>query len=251
MSEQERLNRAERIRRMREGAREETDDEGDDEGDADGSDAGSETGARSDGTAGSGGTRAPLPDEERLEAALAEADETGDATAGTPDATPETGAATGAGAEPAPADAGETETGEETTRVLEFELDGEYYCLDIEYIEEIVEQEAITRVPNTPEFVEGVVDLRGQITTILNPKVVIGKENAAASDLVVVFDAEAFEDQGNVGWVVDDVRQVSLVAESEVNDPPVEEGYVSGVIDRESDEEFVVWVTPDLAFEDA
>jgi purine-binding chemotaxis protein CheW len=151
---------------------------------------------------------------------------------------------------PAGIDAGASTAAEETTRVLEFTLADEYYCLDIRYIEEIVKQETITRVPNTPAFVEGVVDLRGQITTILNPKVTIGKDDQTPGDLIVVFDGEAFEDQGYIGWIVDDVRQVSPVTDDQVNDPPMGEDYINGVIDREDDDQFVIWTTPDLALDD-
>lgn len=185
---------------------------------------------------------APLPDADTLEAALDEADE---AAEGDDDGepTPAPGAAEVVDADEA--------TTEEETRVLEFTLDDEHYCLDIEYIEEIVKEETITRVPNTPEYVAGVVDLRGQITTILNPKVTLGKENTEADELIVVFDSEAFEDQGHLGWVVDDVRQVSPIVESEVNDPPMEADYINGVIDRDEDEDFVIWTSPDLALEEA
>ena len=161
------------------------------------------------------------------------------------------GSATETGGARSTADHGASDGAEERTRVLEFTLEDEQYCLDISYIEEIVKGEYITRVPNTPEFVEGVVDLRGQITTILNPKVTIGKEDTEPGDLIVVFDGEAFEEQGYVGWIVDDVRQVSPVTDEEVNDPPMAEDYINGVIDRDEDEEFVVWTSPDLAFEEA
>jgi purine-binding chemotaxis protein CheW len=144
-----------------------------------------------------------------------------------------------------------TTTREAETRVLEFTLADEQYCLDIEYIEEIVKEETVTRVPNTPAFVEGVVDLRGQITTILNPKVALEKGDRSPGDLIVVFDAGAFDDQGATGWVVDDVRQVSPVTDGQVNDPPMGEDYINGVIDRPDDEGFVIWTTPDLALDGA
>lgn len=188
------------------------------------------------------GVTAPLPDTETLEDALDE-DEGGNPETVTPEDEEEMPAA--------PTAEAETETQEEETRVLEFRLDDEYYCLDIEYIEEIVKEETITRVPNTPEYVRGVVDLRGQITTILNPKVTLGKDNTEADQLIVVFDSEAFEDQGHIGWVVDDVRQVSPITDSEVNDPPVEDDHINGVIDREDDDQFVIWTSPDLALEEA
>lgn len=184
--------------------------------------------------------RAPLPDSDELEEALESAraeGETADDSA--------VDAATPAGM------LDDEEGQEEETRVLEFELDDEYYCLDIDYIEEIVKEETITRVPNTPEFVEGVVDLRGQITTILNPKVTIEKDDVTPGGLIIVFDSASFEDQGHVGWVVDDVRQVSPITDSEVNDPPGEESYINGVIDREDDDQFVIWTSPDMAMEEA
>jgi purine-binding chemotaxis protein CheW len=152
---------------------------------------------------------------------------------------------------PAGVDA-ETETKREPrTRVLEFTLGEEQYCLDIDYIEEIVKRETITRVPNTPEYVEGVVDLRGQITTILNPKPVMEIDADGAEELIVVFDADEFDEGGAIGWLVDDVRQVTPVSDDEVNQPPIDEEYINGVIDREEDDQFVIWTTPDLALDEA
>ena len=140
-------------------------------------------------------------------------------------------------------------TAEDETRVLEFALGEERYCLDIDHVEEIVKRETVTRVPNTPEYVEGVVDLRGQITTILDPKVLFDIDVEGPEELIVVFDPEGFEDQGAIGWLVDDVNQVMPVAESEVNDSPVDQEHVEGVVDR--DGEFVIWTKPELAVEDA
>jgi len=174
-----------------------------------------------------------------LESAAAGADGEGDASAD-PTAAGVTGAA--ARAEGDDADAGDE------TRVLEFTLGDEQYCLDIEYVEEIVKRETVTRVPNTPDCVEGVVDLRGQITTILDPKVLLDIGTRGSKDLIVVFDPEQFDDQGAVGWVVDDVDRVTPVAEDEVNSSPVDQDHVNGVVDR--DGEFVIWTTPELDVEE-
>jgi len=145
------------------------------------------------------------------------------------------------------ADASVEETEAEETRVLEFRLGEELYCLDIEYVEEIVREETVTRVPNTPEYVSGVVDLRGQITTILDPKTAIGMERTDDDQLIVVFDAETFDDHGSIGWLVDEVNQVTPIAEREVKESPIQESYINGVIER--DDEFVIWTTPELALD--
>ena len=145
----------------------------------------------------------------------------------------------------------ESSQSEEVVRVLEFSLGDEYYCLDIEYVEEIVKRDAVTRVPNTPAFVDGVVDLRGQITTILEPKAMMNIESEGEQNLIVVFDPAQFEEQGAVGWVVDEVRQVVPVTESEINNPPVDADYINGVIDRDDHEQFVIWIEPEDALTQA
>jgi purine-binding chemotaxis protein CheW len=112
-----------------------------------------------------------------------------------------------------------------------------------------VERETVTRVPNTPEYVEGVVDLRVQITTILDPKSLLDIDAEGTKELIVVFDPEEFEDQGAIGWVVDDVNQVTPVRDEEVNASPVDEDHINGVVER--DDEFVIWTTPDIALAEA
>ncbi|MFB6074627.1 MAG: chemotaxis protein CheW [Haloarculaceae archaeon] len=181
---------------------------------------------------------AELPDQEQLREALAASD----AGTETPSAvSPEGGDVETEHQETADA------ANEKSTRVLEFALGDELYCLDIEYVEEIVKRETITRVPNTAEYVEGVVDLRGQITTILDPKTLLDIDQEGPEQLMVVFDPDAFEEQGAIGWLVDEVRQVGPIVESEVNDPPVEDEYINGVVDREDETSFVIWTDPDVA----
>lgn len=148
-------------------------------------------------------------------------------------------------------DAQEQSTTEETVRVLEFTLGGEHYCLDITHVEEIVKRGTITRVPNTPDYVEGVVDLRGQITTILDPKRLLDIDRTGSETLLVVFSPDAFDDQGAIGWVVDGVRQVVPVASSDVNEPPVDDPAVEGIVDRDDEDEFVIWTNPDIAIRQA
>ncbi|MDS0221016.1 chemotaxis protein CheW [Haloarcula sp. S1AR25-5A] len=175
-----------------------------------------------------GPTGVELPDQDLIEEAMASSDAT----------------TTEGGARATAMDDESTQT-EELVRVLEFALGDEYYCLDIDYVEEIVKRETVTRVPNTDDYVEGVVDLRGQITTILNPKAMMDIDSEGTQNLIVVFDADVFEEQGAMGWIVDEVRQVVPVAESEVNTAPVDGEYINGVVDRDDEDEFVIWIEPD------
>jgi len=131
-------------------------------------------------------------------------------------------------------------------RVVEFVLSGERYCIEIDYVEEIVKSKQVTRVPNTPAFVEGVVDLRGQVTTVVNPKVSLEIGDEQPGEYILVFDPDALEESEQLGWAVDGVRQVTPIHESEVTDAPVEDGHIKGIVDRDG-EEFIIWTTPELA----
>ena len=237
----DRMDRARRIREMREGVRpeEQADDRADD------ADAGA--GTDPDGDAEVDADTGPVEvDAAKLaqQAGLSAGDaDAAEAASGGP------GGAGAGDAEPAGAtDARRRTVDESETRVLEFALGDERYCLDIEYVEEIVKRETVTRVPNTPDHVEGVVDLRGQITTVLDPKVLFDIDVEGSEELIVVFDPDGFEDQGAIGWLVDDVNQVMPVADSEVNESPIDQDHVNGVVDR--DGEFVIWTRPELAVED-
>lgn len=140
-------------------------------------------------------------------------------------------------------DGTEAEADDETISVLEFVLGEERYCLDITFIEQIVERGTVTRIPNAPDFVEGVIDLRGDITTVIDPMETLAADEAGEGDLIVVFDSTRMDDEWSVGWAVDGVRRVSTVSLSEVKESPVDEPWINGVVKRD-DGEFVVWTEP-------
>jgi purine-binding chemotaxis protein CheW len=135
-----------------------------------------------------------------------------------------------------------TDTIDETARqVLEFRLDGEAYCVSIDYVTEIVDMGDLTPIPNAPAPVKGVMDLRGETTAIIDPKVRLDLAGSVG-DRIVIFDSAVFDDERSVGWAVDSVREVAQVAPEAVDDPPVERDHVRNIVKR--DDGFVIWVDP-------
>jgi purine-binding chemotaxis protein CheW len=130
----------------------------------------------------------------------------------------------------------------ETEQVLEFRLGEETYCVSIEYVTEIVDMGELTPIPNSPPHVEGVIDLRGNTTSIIDPKVGLGI-GGDLGDRIVIFDSTIFDDDRSVGWAVDSVEEVSEVPAEDVDDSPVDEDHIRGLIKRDS--EFVVWIDPE------
>ncbi|ACV46384.1 MULTISPECIES: chemotaxis protein CheW [Halomicrobium] len=129
-------------------------------------------------------------------------------------------------------------------QVLEFELGEETYCVSIDYVTEIVDVGDLTTVPNAPRHVEGVMDLRGRTTSIVNPKSVFGIGDGGAEQRIIVFDPEIVEDQSAAGWLVDEVDQVVQISDEQVDDSPAadSDGSIRGVVKR--DDDFVIWVDP-------
>ena len=148
----------------------------------------------------------------------------------------------------APSAAGDADETARTVQMLEFELGGETYCVDIDYVSEIVDRGSVTPVPNAPEFVRGVMDLRGRTTSIVDPKTLLNVDAESEAQRIVIFDADSFEDDAAVGWLVDAVHQVDRVSMDDVEEPPMDRGeLITGIVRREDG--LVVWVTPTKAAE--
>ena len=129
----------------------------------------------------------------------------------------------------------------ETEQVLEFRLDSETYCVSIEYVTEIVDMGELTPIPNSPPHVEGVIDLRGNTTSIVDPKVGLGIDGEFGNR-IVIFDSAIFDDERSIGWAVDSVEEVSDIDAESVDDAPIDGDHIRGLIKRDS--EFVVWIDP-------
>lgn len=128
-------------------------------------------------------------------------------------------------------------------QVLEFELASETYCVDISYVAEIVDMDDLTPIPNAPPHIEGVMDLRGRTTSIVNPKRVLDIEDGRDTRRIIVFDPDRTEEQGAIGWMVDEVDQVVRVPLEDAEAPPSDDGTVEGIVKR--DDEFTIWISPE------
>ncbi|WP_336036516.1 chemotaxis protein CheW [Halobacterium yunchengense] len=130
--------------------------------------------------------------------------------------------------------------------VLTFRLGGQSYCVSIDNIDEIVDYDQnLTKLPETRPHVEGVIDLRGRTTTIVDPKALLDIADDSGANHVVVFDSNA-EDDGQVGWIVDEVRKVVGIESADV-DESVESRLARGIV-RNGSDDFLVWLNPE-AFE--
>ncbi len=120
---------------------------------------------------------------------------------------------------------------EQLLQLVGFHVGGEEFAIDILHVQEIIRTQQLTRVPNSPEFMEGVMNLRGKIIPVIALRRRFGLDEVAPNKqnrIVVV------EIQGTVlGFIVDAVSEVLRIPADTVEPPPrlglVEREYVSGV----------------------
>jgi len=103
-------------------------------------------------------------------------------------------------------------------KFLTFFLAGEEYGLEILKVHEIIGVMAITPVPRTPEFVRGVINLRGKIIPIVDLRAKFGMSSTDETDetCIIVVQARGMQ----MGIVVDKVSEVLDIASGDIDDAP-------------------------------
>lgn len=107
-------------------------------------------------------------------------------------------------------------------KYLTFELGGEVYGLEILKVQEIIGMMAVTRVPKTPEFVRGVINLRGQVIPVVDLRLKFGlesKEDTEKTCIIVVQVASA-ESEVTMGISVDEVSEVMDIEVEQIENTP-------------------------------
>ncbi len=107
---------------------------------------------------------------------------------------------------------------ESVLEVLMFTLGGEYYGINILSVQEIRGYEQVTQLANTPEYIKGIVNLRGIIVPIVDMRIWFGQDNPEYNQNTVVIVLNL---NGRViGMVVDSVSDVTALDTSQIKEPP-------------------------------
>ena len=132
---------------------------------------------------------------------------------------------------------GGSELDENTQQFLTFLLAGEEYGVDILRVQEIKGWDAVTQVPNTPEYVKGVINLRGTIVPIIDLRIRFSMDQREYGPTTVVIVLKVMSDDDNsriMGIVVDGVSDVYNVKNDEIHAAPdfgdgVDSSFVKGL----------------------
>ncbi|AIM14924.1 chemotaxis protein CheW [Bacillus sp. X1(2014)] len=102
----------------------------------------------------------------------------------------------------------------EMVKIIVFKLGEEEYALDIEFVQSIERIQPITRVPNAPSYVKGLMNLRGNVIPIidLRKKLNIGEANFTDHTRIIISKYEDIE----LGFIVDQTSDVIDVSRDEL-----------------------------------
>ena len=111
---------------------------------------------------------------------------------------------------------------EDGQQYLSFYLGGEEYAVEILRIREVVEYERLTPVPTTPDWVRGVMNLRGTVVPVLDlaRKLIDLGTEVAKTTCIVIFDVDHEGELAAMGVMIDAVGRVLELAEEQVQEPP-------------------------------
>lgn len=107
-----------------------------------------------------------------------------------------------------------------------FRLDNENYAIPITTIQEIIVMKPITRIPQVPASIEGLINLRGSVIPVVNLRTLFGMPARPFDDETRTIIANVGD--RTVGYVVDEVTQVMKIAGDQIQSAPLAVSAVAG-----------------------
>ncbi|MEQ8169665.1 MAG: chemotaxis protein CheW [Candidatus Eremiobacterota bacterium] len=141
----------------------------------------------------------------------------------------------------------------ETRQYLTFILDGELFALDISKVREVLDYTKITRVPQMPEFMLGVINLRGSVVPVIDMRTKFGmnKVERTVNTCIVIVEVTLDSDNVILGALVDSVQEVFELDPEQIEPPPkigmrLKTEFIKGMGKKE--EKFIIILDIDRIF---
>lgn len=119
---------------------------------------------------------------------------------------------------------------------LTFALGKEEFGLEILKVQEIIGMMPVTRVPQTPDFIRGVINLRGKVIPVmeLRTRFALERKEDTERTCIIVVEVTWKESKVTVGLLVDEVREVTEITKDQIEPTPsmgtaVDESFIMGM----------------------
>jgi len=110
----------------------------------------------------------------------------------------------------------------ETTQYLTFKLADEVFALDVSKVREILEYTSVTKVPRTPEFMRGVINLRGSVVPVMDLRLKFGMAatEQTINTCIIVVEVEMEGEILLLGALADSVQEVNEMEPEQIEAAP-------------------------------
>ena len=120
------------------------------------------------------------------------------------------------------------ETLDERKQYIVVQIGNEKYGIDINFIDNIVRMQKITRVPKAQSYFKGVINLRGEIVPVMSIRKKMGLAEDTITDKSRIIILK-LEDKGSIGIIVDEVREVITLNMAEVEKTAAKDSFINGI----------------------
>jgi len=141
----------------------------------------------------------------------------------------------------------------ETRQYLTFILDGELFALDISKVREVLDYTKITKVPQMPDFMLGVINLRGSVVPVIDMRTKFGmnKIDRTVNTCIVIVEVTLDNEHVILGTLVDSVQEVFELEPAQIEPPPkigmrLKTEFIKGMGKKE--EKFIIILDIDRVF---
>jgi purine-binding chemotaxis protein CheW len=105
---------------------------------------------------------------------------------------------------------------------LTFLIDDDVFAVDIAVVKELLELPAITHVPMTPDFILGVINLRGNVVPVIDLGARLGRNNSRLSkrSTLILVNIDGPQETHVMAIMVDEVNEIIILQQTDIQPPP-------------------------------
>jgi len=141
------------------------------------------------------------------------------------------------------------------TQYLTFMLAEEVFALEISEVREVLDFASITKVPQTPEFMRGVINLRGRVVPVVDMRLKFGMPatERTVNTCIIIVELDIGGEQTVIGALADSVQEVFELGSADIEPTPkigaqIDTEFLKGM--GKNDEQFILILDVDKVFSD-
>jgi purine-binding chemotaxis protein CheW len=141
----------------------------------------------------------------------------------------------------------------DTRQYLTFQLEDEVFALDVSHVREILEFTSVTKVPRTPDYMRGVINLRGSVVPVLDMRLKFGLTltEKTVNTCVIVVEVDFDGERTIIGALVDSVQEVFELEPGQIEPAPkigmrLDTDFIKGM--GKKDDSFIIILDIDQVF---